>query len=160
MKKFYWIESTMKIPNLHKEAVQCQIFKALSVFCSSNLSIDFFVSIEFYDNQHENSHAVRGCGACLGIRAWRRLLWMVCYIIKEKFNWTLKLKIHGSNLQLFVVSRKLELWKSENINESENKTDKIPWQGDEIINGKKYKKLLNKTYFECKANGGVNESKG
>ena len=157
MKKFYWIESTMKIPNLHNEAVQCQIFKALNVFCSSNLSIDFFVSIEFYDNQHENSHAVRGCGACLGIRAWRRLLWMVCYIIKEKFNW--KLKIHASNLQLFVVSRKLELWKSENVSKSENKTDKIPWQRDEIINGKKYKKLLNKTYFECKANEGVNESK-
>ena len=135
MKKFYWIESTMKIPNLHNEAVQCQIFKALNVFCSSNLSIDFFVSIEFYDNQHENSHAVRGCGACLGIRAWRRLLWMVCYIIKEKFNWTLKLKIHGSNLQLFVVSRKLELWKSENVSKSENKTDKIPWQRDGIING-------------------------
>ena len=34
----------------------------------------FFVSNEFYDNQHEHSHAVRGCGACLGIRAWRRLL--------------------------------------------------------------------------------------
>ena len=138
--------------------MQCQIFKALNVFCSSNLSIDFFVSIEFYDNQHENSHAVRGCGACLGIRAWRRLLWMVCYIIKEKFNW--KLKIHASNLQLFVVSHKLELWKSENVSKNENKTDKIPWQRDKIINGKKYKKLLNKTYFEFKANGGVNESKG
>ena len=82
---------------------------------------------------------------------------MVCYIIKEKFNW--KLKIHASNLQLFVVSRKLELWKSENVSKSENKTDKIPWQRDEMINGKKYKKLLNKTYFECKANEGVNESK-
>ena len=55
---------------------------------------------------------------------------MVCYIIKEKFNW--KLKIHASNLQLFVVSRKLELWKSENVSKSENKTDKIPWQRDEM----------------------------
>ena len=134
---------------LHKEALQCQIFKALNVFFAVViLVLLFFVSIEFYDNQHENSHAVRGCGACLGIWAWRRLLWMVCYIIKEKFNWTLKLKIHASNLQIFVVSRKLELWKSENINESENKTDKIPWQGDEIINGKKCKKLLNKTYLK------------
>ena len=79
---------------------------------------------------------------------------------QRKFNWTLKLKIHASNLKLFVVSHKLELWKSENFNKSENKTGKIPWQGDEIIYGKKYKKLLNKTYFECKANGGVNESKG
>ena len=139
-----WIHNEDTKPSQWGSAVQ--IFKALNVFCSSNLSIDFFVSIEFYDNQHENSHAVRGCGACLGIRAWRRLLWMVCYIIKEKFNW--KLKIHASNLQLFVVSRKLELWKSENVSKSENKTDKIPWQRDKIINGKKYKKLLNKILWK------------
>ena len=150
-----WIHNEDTKPSQWGSAVSD--FQSFKCFCSSNLSIDFFVSIEFYDNQHENSHAVRGCGACLGIRAWRRLLWMVCYIIKEKFNW--KLKIHASNLQLFVVSRKLELWKSENVSKSENKTDKIPWQRDEIINGKKYKKLLNKTYFECKANEVVNESK-
>ena len=47
MKKFYWIESTMKIPNLHNEAVQCQIFKALNVFCSSNLSIIFLFQLNF-----------------------------------------------------------------------------------------------------------------
>ena len=141
-----WIHNEDTKPTQWGSAVQCQIFKALNVFCSSNLSIIFFVSIEFYDNQHENSHAVRGCGACLGIRAWRRLLWMVCYIIKEKFNW--KLKIHASNLQPFVVSRKLELWKSENVSKSENKTDKIPWQRDKIINGKKYKKLLNKILWK------------
>ena len=141
-----WIHNEDTKPTQWGSAVQCQIFKALNVFSSSNLSIDFFVSIEFYDNQHENSHAVRGCGACLGIRAWRRLLWMVCYIIKEKFNW--KLKIHASNLQFFVVSHKLELWKSENVSKSENKTDKIPWQRDKIINGKKYKKLLNKILWK------------
>ena len=141
-----WIHNEDTKPTQWGSAVQCQIFKALNVFCSSNLSIIFFVSIEFYDNQHENSHAVRGCGACLGIRAWRRLLWMVCYIIKEKFNW--KLKIHASNLQFFVVSHKLELWKSENVSKSENKTDKIPWQRDKIINGKKYTKLLNKILWK------------
>ena len=111
MKKFYWIESTMKIPNLHNEAVQCQIFKALNVFCSSNLSIIFFVSIEFYDNQHENSHAVRGCGACLGIRAWRRILWMVCYIIKQ-----IQLKVKNTCFKsatfcCFTQTRTLKIWK-------------------------------------------------
>ena len=139
-----WIHNEDTKPPQRGSAVSD--FQSFKCFCSTNLSIIFFVSIEFYDNQHENSHAVRGCGACLGIRAWRRLLWMVCYIIKEKFNW--KLKIHASNLQLFVVSHKLELWKSENVSKSENKTDKIPWQRDKIINGKKYKKLLNKILWK------------
>ena len=133
MKKLYWIESTKKLPNLHKEAVQCSVrFSKLSMFfCGINLNIAIFVSIEFYDNQHENSHTVRGCGACLGIRAWRRLLWMVCYTINEKSNWTLKFKINA--FCCFTSNYNFEILKI--LMKMRKKKDKIPWQGGEIING-------------------------
>ena len=104
-----------RYPNLHKEAVLCQIFKGLDVFCSSNLNIYiFFVSIEFHDNQHENSHAVLGCSACLGIWAWRCLMWMVCYIIREKIQLNFKVKdtcFKSATFCCFTQTRTLKIWK-------------------------------------------------